>query len=403
MITPLLCRSVSRVLCGAALAGLLSSCAAMPTPRNTADAQYQAMQQQGHEGEAGRCMHPPLPLALMGMTEVAPGALQMSPELLAPGDRLKLDIAGDKDVLSGTYVVAPDGSLLIGGQVTVAAAGRARADVAAELRRVLVREGLVADVAGNVHLAMVSAASVTVSVEGAVFQPGQVLAGERTDPTKASIVDHPAGGDTNGGRSLSSAVRAAAGVRPDAFLASVYLVRDGHYAVFDERAAFAGGTPPDPQLTAGDRVIVPSAQCFQPDLVRPSSLTPPGIRVYMSNLTHPATSNSTSAIGRDSTSLPYGVRFLQGLVQSNCVGGSMMNGQRHAVLISRNPLNGHSIVIQRSIEQLVRNANRDDLDPYLLPNDAIACYDSTATTIGEVISMLGTAATPAALVKGLTN
>jgi hypothetical protein len=54
--------------------------------------------------------------------------------------------------------------------------------------------------------------------------------------------------------------------------------------------------------------------------------------------------------------VPYGTRFLQGLVASNCVGGSVMNAQRHAVLISRNPINNRSVVVQRSIEQLVRNA-----------------------------------------------
>jgi hypothetical protein len=128
--------------------------------------------------------------------------------------------------------------------------------------------------------------------------------------------------------------------------------------------------PADPQLTAGDRVIVGSAGCFQPRMVRPTSVTAPGIRVFMSNLTRPANHNAGSAIGRDSTSLPYGTRFLQGLVAANCVGGSILNAQRHAILISRNPMNGRTVVIQRSIEQLVRNANRDDLDPWLMPGDS---------------------------------
>jgi hypothetical protein len=150
---------------------------------------------------------------------------------------------------------------------------------------------------------------------------------------------------------------------------AVWLVRAGAYTRIDESAAIDGGMPADPQLTAGDRVIVGSAGCFQPRMVRPTSVTAPGIRVFMSNLTRPANHNAGSAIGRDSTSLPYGTRFLQGLVAANCVGGSILNAQRHAILISRNPMNGRTVVIQRSIEQLVRNANRDDLDPWLMPGD----------------------------------
>ena len=131
-------------------------------------------------------------------------------------------------------------------------------------------------------------------------------------------------------------------------------------------------------------------------LARPSRITPPGIRVYMSNLTRPATSNATSAIGDYSTKLPYGTRFLQGLVSANCVGGiQATNARRWAVLMSRNPITGESEVIARSIEDLVRRADRDDFNPVLLPNDAIACYDSHVTNARDIIAMMSETVSPA--------
>ncbi|PHR75871.1 MAG: hypothetical protein COA64_11485, partial [Henriciella sp.] len=154
-------------------------------------------------------------------------------------------------------------------------------------------------------------------------------------------------------------------------------------------------------------VHVPSRGCFQLALARPSRITPPGIRVFMSNLTQPAASNAASAIGEDATRLPYGTRFLQGLVSANCVGGiQATNARRWGVLISRNPVTGESEVIARSIEDLVRRADRDHFNPVLLPNDAIACYDSHVTNVRDVIATVSEAASPvlnAMLIGGLAK
>ena len=150
-------------------------------------------------------------------------------------------------------------------------------------------------------------------------------------------------------------------------------------------------------------MIVPSRGCFDPALARPTPLTPPGIKVFMSNLTKGANNNAGAAIGSETTSLPYGTRLLQALVQMNCVGGSYMQAGRRAVLISRNPLNGQSIVVERDIEKLVRGADRDAANPLLMPNDAIACYDSRLSNLNEVIGSIGNAAgsvTPAILLSG---
>jgi polysaccharide biosynthesis/export protein len=382
----------------------LSACATMPVPTNLSGAQYQPKQQLGRDSAFnGHCVAASLPLSLTQLERVEAAQFAAMPDILAPGDRMKLTVSGDSGTLTGNYVVAANGQLMIGDRITMTVAGQSRSATQTALRNTLIRNGFVRDIPGNVRLQLEVAGSVAVSVEGAVFEAGRVRAGERGSEQNAAVLSNAAGGDFNAGRTLSTALRAAGGIRPDAAASAVYLVRDSSYAAIDLSPHFGGSVVVDPQLAAGDRIIVPTTGCFDESLVRPSSVTSPGVRVYMSNLSRPAASNASSAIGKDSTSLPYGTRLLQGLVSANCVGGSAMNAGRSAVLISRNPVNGQSVVIKRSIEQLVRNADRDALNPYLMPNDAIACYDSAAMTLVDVLGVFGNVLGPAALIKGIRN
>lgn len=392
----LLRSSVHVLVCSAMLTG----CATMPTPGNLLNAQYQA--EQHLEGQASSaCTLPQAPQIVAGLVRVNASVLADAPDLLGPGDRLALTVSGDTNVLTGSYVVGANGRLVVRGVADIVAAGRLRHEVEQDLRRLFVSQRLVRDITGSVQLAQAEAAGVQVSIEGAVFEPGLVRAGERSAEVRAATVDHPASGDFNVGRSLSTALRAAGGIRPDAAAEAIYLVRGGQYAVIDVTRAFSGGVPADPQLAAGDRIFVPTANCFHSEFVRPSSVTAPGVRVYLSNLSRPADSNGASAIGKDSSSFPYGTRMLQGLVSANCVGGSAMNAARKAVLITRNPVSGRSAVISRSVEGLVRNADRDDLNPYLMPGDAIACYDSGAMTVVDIIRVISGLLSPAVLINGL--
>ncbi|WP_421853105.1 polysaccharide biosynthesis/export family protein [Novosphingobium sp.] len=388
---------------------LTSGCATMPTPRNVAGAQYQPTQRLQETASTDRCLTPLLPAALGTLTAEPAESLAALPDVLGSGDRLRLDVSGDKDVLSHDYVIAANGSLTINGIGAIMAAGRSSAAVSDEVRGRLVAAGLIRDIVNNIRLVATERAGVAVSVEGAVFEPGVITAGDRSNDARATTVANPALGDFNNGRSLATAIRAAGGLRPDAALDAVYLVRGDRYARIDlspvlggvEGSDGTGGLPVDPQLARGDRIIIPSKGCFQQKLVRPSPVTAPGIRVYMSNLSRPAASNASSAIGKDATSLPYGTRFLQGLIAANCIGGSALNAGRSAVLISRNPVSGHSVVIARKVEALVRDADRDEVDPYLMPGDAIACYDSTAMTIVDAVGVAGNLLGPAVLAKNL--
>lgn len=350
----------------------------------------------------GKCQD--MDLALTGQPiDAGLGNAFSEPELLSPGDMVRLEIARGEG-FEGDYIVAPSGYVKLPYIGDVPAAGMTVSDLENTIARLLVKGGYFNAGFIQTNLSVLQWAPIQVSVSGAVFQSGDVLLNEKvSDTDPAARID--ASGDFTFQRRLSTALFAAAGVRPDADVRNLVLIRNGKRRVFDMSGALDGGPIDDPLLVAGDRIHVPSRGCFQMALARPSRITPPGIRVFMSNLTRPSASNANSAIGQHATQLPYGTRFLQGLVSANCVGGiQATNARRWGVLMSRNPITGESEVVARSIEDLVRRADRDDFNPVLLPNDAIACYDSHVTNVRDIVAMVSEAAAPAlnaALVGGV--
>lgn len=295
---------------------------------------------------------------------------------------------GDDETFNGSYVVSRDGTLKLPFLPPVPAQGRLTHEVEAAIARQLLAADFFAD-APRISVRVADFASVTVGVSGAVFEPraveiggisGDLLDGRRQDALGASTE----------ARNLSAALRAAGGVRPDADISAVEVRRGGRLHTLDMRGVFEGRNAVDIMLLTGDEVNVPSRDCFQQDLMRPSPISPPGITLFVSNLTQPATGNAASANGRETRELPYGTRYLQAVVNVNCVGGARAtSAHRSSVLFSRNPVTGVSVVIERDIEDLLRRADRDDYDPFLLPGDAIACYDSSITNIGEIGRLIG--------------
>ncbi len=392
-------------------ASLLAGCVAGPAPRNLAGSAWTPQQHPLHQEApvlARPAGNPVLsctaarPAGLDPAGFVPAAALADAPALLAPGDRLRLRIAGDDDLLSGVHVIGDDGSLAIAGLPRIAATGISAAELQRRLARTLVQAGMIRTAYTPVDLRLIETAGVSVAVSGAVFAAGIVRAGERASDDRIGQKEGTASGDANAGRTLATALRSAGGVRPDADVGQVYLVRGTQWTMVDFNAAVAGTATSSLAVAAGDRVIVPSTGCFRADLVRPTPITQPGIRVHMSNLSRSAGNNASAGVGRDTNNLPYGTRLLQGLVEMNCVGGSAMNASRRAVLISRNPINGQSVVIEREIEKMVRNADRDAVDPYLMPGDALACYDSRSMNFADAINLVSgamAAVTPAVLIS----
>lgn len=397
-------RSVVSTVTLFTLAALLCGCAVGPSPDNRPNSAW--MPEEAPGATMAACRVAALPAGLVPAAFVPAGQLGSRIPVLSPGDRLRIRLPGDEDRISGNYVVDDNGDLQIAQLGALPAGGLSVQDLTLQLGAALVQAGIVRPIGNPVDVKLLESAGVSVAVAGAVFNPGTTRAGERSAESRAALREANGAGDANSERTVTTALRAAGGVRPDADLARVYLVRGARWTVLDLGEVITGGASPDVTLAAGDRIIVTSSGCFHPELVAPTAVTAPGIRVFMSNLSRPAASNASSAVGRDATSLPYGTRMLQGLVSMNCVGGAVMNAHRKAVLISRNPVNLQSMVVERNIEHLVRNADRDEMDPYLMPGDALACYDSRLMNFQDALGLVsGTvgAATNAALMNSLVR
>ncbi|WP_353534021.1 polysaccharide biosynthesis/export family protein [Cognatishimia sp. WU-CL00825] len=323
------------------------------------------------------------------------GAYGLVGEKLTRNDLVDIRINEDKD-LTGRYVISRDGTIKLPFLPPIKAQGRSGPEVEWLLKDALLRAGLYED-APPVSVRVADFASVTVGVSGAVFEPHQIeigtVSGDQIDNNRAQAL-----GASTEARNLSAALRAAGGIRPDADISAIELRRNGQVYKLDLRGVFEGQNMVDVMLLTGDTIRVPSRGCFQDDLMRPSPISPPGVTMFLSNLTQPATANAPAAIGRDVREMPYGTRYLQAVVDANCVGGSRVtSAHRSAILMSRNPETNVSVVIERDIENMLRRADRDDYDPFILPGDAIACYDSTITNVAEAARVLGLITVGAAL------
>lgn len=312
--------------------------------------------------------------------------LPVERELLSRGDMVEVLVETD-DTFSGRFEVSRDGSLKLPHLSSVAAHSRSTSEVELDIATQLMKQRFYRS-APRVSVRVSDFAPARVYVSGAVFEPGAADIGGTSGDDRDKARQEAVGASTEE-RSLARALRAAGGVRPDADLSRIAIIREGQRIEIDVRPAIKGRRFADTMLLADDEVEVPSRGCFQEALMKPTSITAPGVKVYMSNLTKPADSNALSAVTKDARELRYGTRFMQAVVGMNCVGGTRMtNANRSAVLFSRNPVTGESIVIERSIEDLLERADRDVLDPYILPGDAIACYDSTVTNIVDVARSL---------------
>lgn len=311
----------------------------------------------------------------------------METETLSVGD--VLDIAVPEDTtFTGKYRVSQDGTVRMVYLPPVRAQGRSVGAVEEAIAALLVAKGHY-PVPPLVSVRVMTYASARVFVGGAVFQPGAFSVGG----TLASEADSQAAvalGAASEGRRLSRALQSAGGVRPDADLSRVTVTRGGRPIVLDLRTAVLGRAFPDMLLLAGDQVEVPTRGCFQEELMAPSPVSPPGVKVFLSNLTVPASSNAQSVIGKETREMRWGTRLMQAAVGMNCVGGSVAtNADRTVVLVTRNPLTGASTVIERRLEAMLARADRDEFDPWLLPEDAMACYDSTQTNLFDVTRNIG--------------
>ena len=337
---------------------------------------------------------------ISGLQQVDAMQLLGLEDRLTIGDVLGIKVAGDKGRLTGDYVIGLDGRVRLAGGISVPLKGMTVAEAQDELRSQLIRAGQIRNLPGNVHVQMVETASVAVAVSGATFYPGPIRVGERSAEDKAATGLQGRRGDVNFRRSLITAIMAAGGVRPDAAIENVIVIRGRQWTQVDLSGLLSGiGNTPLP-VTDQDRIIVPSSGCFNAQLMRPSAITPPGVKIFMSNLTRSANNNAGAGINSESTSFAYGSRLLDAAIAGNCAGGNLLTADRSIVQISRNPFNGQSVVIERKVEHLIRNADRDAQNPFLMPGDSVVCYDGAMTNVREVLGMVSDTIAPGLLLNG---
>ncbi len=311
---------------------------------------------------------------------------------ISKGDLLRV-VVFDDELLSGDFEIEAEGKLRLPQLSAFDAHGVTAIELEKRIRRALVTEQLYRGEAPPVSIKIIDRAPVRVHVTGAVFEDKTVEINQKFSQER-DLLRQTASGDLSTNRTLSNALRAAAGVRPDADVERILVRRDGvTYRVDMKKAAMALSFF-DPYMMADDEVEVPSMGCFQPALVKETPITRVGIKVNLSNLSSPALRNAGSAIEKDARSLKYGTTLLEVLFKMNCVGGLNSSADRQAILISNNPISGEMEVIRRSVEELVRRSDRDAHNPLLMPDDSIACYDSDITNVRDVLSIFSDLSLP---------
>lgn len=312
---------------------------------------------------------------------------------LSPGDRLRVYIPGiGGEDFSGEYEVNFNGDLEIPFLEPIPVTGLTAADVQAKLTDVLLQQQFFRDGLLKVSVQILDYSPIQVSVTGEVFDPGRVLLSRESaviGDDAGQVVELP--GDNPLERYLTSALKAIGGVKPTADVSKVQVLRGTESIVVDLSGIFSGSVVNDFPLVAGDQIIVPDSGSFQAGLVRPSQITPDSIDLYVSNVTEPST--GTNLRGNDNinvASFAYGTNLTQALVAARCVGGTpSTNANRRALLIHSDRLSGGLTTSEYSVADLVSNDTQSIEDnPFVMPEDAIACFDSRTTNIRGI---LGTA------------
>lgn len=331
-------------------------------------------------------------LATLATISVGLGSLPAYALPLSPGDRIKV-IIYEGELFSGVYEVNIDGKLQIPYLDPLPVSGMEPEQVKTQLFKVLVDRDYFPAQSLQVTVSVIQWAPIQVNVAGEIFQPGRVSINNRP-PEERALQQNQASGDNPPERYLTAALRNAGGVTPRANVKKIRLIRNGSERIIDLSGVFNGDLVEDVPLVAGDRIVVPQSALQQNSLVRPSQITPPGIRVFVSNLIVPSAGNAGAGVKSDGANFPYGARLSQVVIASNCAGGTTStNAGRRATLVRTDRQTGKTEVFDRPVEELIRDSTDDKNNPFIMPEDGIACYDSSvsdtrdiARTIADIIN-----------------
>lgn len=310
------------------------------------------------------------------------------------GDVLQIRI-NDMEKFDGLYQVNANGSLELPFSDALQVAGLSRRQAINVLEAELVKQDWFYKDQVQVELSAVKLAPVQITITGAVFNPGRVSINNRPSDKAEETVQRVGGGYSQS-RDIVAGIAAAGGLRPDADLNNIYVKRQQNIIRVNLTPLLSGnGSVTTPQLTNGDQLYIPSTGVESIALIKPSQITPPGLRLFLSNLIAPSLSNAQGAVGSDSTRVPYGSSLLDSAISANCVGGTQSaNASRSVLFITRNYGAKQQLVISRSINQLLARSSDPKINPYVMPNDAVACYDSRFTNFRDVARGIGELISP---------
>lgn len=307
---------------------------------------------------------------------------------LSPGDRVKIQIPGvGGEEFSGEYVVNFNGSLEVPLLQPLPVLGLTPPQVEATLSNVLLEQGFFRPELLNVSVQVLNFSPIQVAITGQVFEPGRVLLSSEASEVAVREDDVALPGDYPLERYLTAALKAIGGVKPTADITQVQVLRGTESTVVDLSGIFSGSAVTDFPLVSGDQVIIPDAGRFQEGLVRPSQITPDSVELYVSNVTEGSNNNVESNGGINSASFKYGTNLAQALVAAQCVGGTAStNANRRAVLIQTDTETGGLTTSEYSVTDLVSSTTKSaESNPFLMPEDAIACYDSRNANVRGVL------------------
>ena len=313
---------------------------------------------------------------------------------LSAGDRLAVYIPGET-YFARVYQINLNGDIEVPLVGNVKAIGQEPFELETNLANLLTDKGYFSPGQLNLTIQVIRFGPVTVGVQGELFRPGNVVVNttraEVRLPLTTSAETLQITGEPPATRSLTDALSAAGGVLPTANVKEIRLIREGQERIIDLSGLFTGKAVKNPPLISGDQIIVPAAP-FQAELVQPSPITPPGMKVFVSNLTVPALNNAGSSVDNreEGITFPYGSRFSHAVIANNCAGGTQVtNANRHALLVRTNRLTGETTYLDRPVEDVLRKSTKEQQNPLLMPRDGVACYDSRVTNIRDVFRTLG--------------
>lgn len=323
---------------------------------------------------------------------------------LSPGDRLRISIPGiGAEDFNGVYEVNLSGDLELPYVAPLAAVGYTPEALEQQVESTLIDQQLFRPGLLRVSVQVLDYSPVQVSVTGDVFEPGRLLvAGDENTPTAdGEAID--VSGDYPIERYLTSTLLAAGGVQPTADISQVQILRGTQSTVVDLTGILTGDMVDDIPLVAGDQIIVPSRGVFQSALVRPTQITPDTVELYVSNITEPGGNNLESSDEINTASFEYGTNLVQALVASECIGGtSSTNANRRALLIQTDAVSGELKTEEYSVQDLVNQVTESPDDaPLLMPNDAIACYDSGIVNTRSLFNTIGDFLSPLNLLRNI--